>query len=138
MLVLRSPPPSIYCPVSYDVLYIFLIFSFLFLRNLDSSRGRGGVGDGEGKDGDKADRERDEQTGDFLEAEEWASEEGVRALGPVRRRGRPHRLLPPGEALRVLQHQVRHPSLSPSDTACILYFQPFYAFLMMSKAKERS
>nr|XP_010934004.1 MADS-box transcription factor 50-like isoform X2 [Elaeis guineensis] len=66
----------------------------------------GGGEDGEGEDGDEADRERDEQAGDVLEAEEWASEEGVRALGPLRRRGRRHRLLSPWKALRVLQHQL--------------------------------
>ncbi|URD82816.1 hypothetical protein MUK42_09834, partial [Musa troglodytarum] len=61
---------------------------------------------GEGEDTDEADRERDEPAGDLLQAEERAAEEGLGAVGALRRRGRAHHLLFPGEAPPVLQLQV--------------------------------
>uniref|UniRef100_A0A8R7QHZ3 Uncharacterized protein n=1 Tax=Triticum urartu TaxID=4572 RepID=A0A8R7QHZ3_TRIUA len=60
---------------------------------------------GAGEDADEADREPDEPAGDLLQAPRRPAEEGLRALRPLRRRGRPRRLLPPRQALRIRQLQ---------------------------------
>ncbi len=64
--------------------------------------------DGEGSGGAEEDREQDQPAGDVRQAQEWPAQEGVRALRPLRRRGRPHHLLQPRQALRVLQHPEVH------------------------------
>uniref|UniRef100_A0A8R7PWD8 Uncharacterized protein n=1 Tax=Triticum urartu TaxID=4572 RepID=A0A8R7PWD8_TRIUA len=71
-------------------------------RETSGGRRRGDWWDGAARAcGAAADRGPDEPAGAILQAPRGALQEGVRARGPLRRRGRAARLLPRREALRV-------------------------------------
>jgi hypothetical protein len=65
--------------------------------------------DGERPGRAQADREQDQPPGHLRQAPQRPAQEGLRALRPLRRRGRAHHLLQPRQALRVLQHAEVYP-----------------------------
>ncbi|URE20875.1 hypothetical protein MUK42_13170 [Musa troglodytarum] len=74
--------------------------------------------DGQGEGGAEEDREQGQPAGDLREAPQRAAEEGVRAVGAVRRGGGAHHLLQPRPPLRVLQ-QLQLPSSLAAPTPAV-------------------
>lgn len=66
----------------------------------------GGDGGEEGEDSDTEDREPGGEAGHLLQAAEGPLQEGRGALHPLRRRGRPRRLLRHRQAIPVRKLQV--------------------------------
>lgn len=95
-------PPSAVFPLFIRCLPILSVFPEASVWGAELGRDR----DGKGEDEAAAHRKRGETAGDLHRALQQPPQEGVRAVGAMRRRGRRHRLLRSQQALQVLQRQV--------------------------------